>query len=154
MYSDETNWVLKEALNFKSLQNGGSFSNVLARKMDSVLVPLLAKLIVLVDYNCNLNLIQGAENMPTTQLWLAIFRNTQIMNFSELEVPEGQVPGMRKQTQDDFECKLPFSWLIKEAIDNQWDSAVKLAQGKIKLTAAYQGIKLVVKYSCLLKAWK
>ena len=58
---DEKNWVLNEALSARKLRNGGTFQNVLARKLDDVLVPIFSKIIALVDRNYNLNHLDPKE---------------------------------------------------------------------------------------------
>ena len=39
----EREWVLMEAMNEKRLQCGGTFRNVLSRKLDEVVVPIFAE---------------------------------------------------------------------------------------------------------------
>ena len=119
---DEKDWVLNEALNAKKLQSGGTFRNVIARKLNEVIIPIFSKIIALIDRNYNLDLANpNGNSTPVTQFWLAIFRDPKVMHFSytEMSVRE-QVPGM---TEEEFRCRLPFSWLVREAFEAQWDSA-------------------------------
>lgn len=128
--ADDRDWVLNEALNPKKLQNGGTFRNVLTRKLDDVIIPIFAEIIGIVDYNYNLNLIGGlSQNTSLSRLWLAIFRNPDIMKFHYEEmVTRQQVPGVGgRMAEQDFRCQFPFSWLIKQAVDAQWDQAKSIA---------------------------
>ena len=134
---DEKNWVLNEALSSRKLQNGGTFQNVLARKLDDVLVPIFSEIIALVDRNYNLNCLNRKEkNSPLYQFWLAMFRNPAIMqlHYKDMVTTQGghreQVPGIGgRMAEEDFKCQLPFSWLVKEAVDSQWHSAKSTAEG-------------------------
>ena len=130
---DERNWILNEALSSRKLQNGGTFQNVLARKLDEVLVPILSEIIALLDRNYNLNHLNTKEKTsPLYQFWLAMFRNQQL-HYEDM-VSQGmhreRVPGVGgRMAEEDFKCQLPFSWLVKEAVDSQWHSAKSTSGG-------------------------
>ena len=123
---DLSEWVLSEALNSSKLEVGGTFRNVLARKIDEVVIPIFAKIIACIDCYYNLNLIDPkAQDSPRSQLWLAMFGEPKVLQLKYSEMVQGDtVPGIggRKSNQD-FECQMPFFWLIRDAVDSQWDSA-------------------------------
>ena len=127
LYESDKEWVIKEAMNAKSLQHGGTFRNVLTRKVDEVVIPIFSEIIARIDTNYNLDLINPKnENSPRSQFWLSIFCNREIMQFdyNEFVTPRVQVPGVGGRKADvDFKCELPFSWLIFDAVDSQWDNA-------------------------------
>ena len=127
---DEKKWVLREALSAKKLQSGGTFRNVIARKLDEVIIPIFAEIIALIDHNYNLDLVDPkSHNTPVAQFWLAMFRDPKVMQFSfaEMSVRE-QVPGVGgRMAEEEFRCQLPFSWLVREAFEAQWDSAKSVA---------------------------
>ena len=128
LYESDKEWVIKEAMNAKTLQHGGTFCNVLTRKVDEVVIPIFSEIIARIDINYNLNLLN--ENFPQSQFWLSIFRNREIMqfNYNEFVTPGDQVPGVGGRKADvDFKCKLPFSWLIFDAVNSQWDNAKSYA---------------------------
>ena len=54
-------WVLNEALSTEKLQSGGTFQNVLTRRLDEVIVPLFADILLFVDHYSNLNLLKEAR---------------------------------------------------------------------------------------------
>ena len=133
---DEKNWVLNEALNARKLQSGGTFQNVLARRLDEVLIPIFSEIIALVDRNYNLDRLDPKnENSPLSQFWLAMFRNSAIVQLRYEDMAtrgrhREQVPGAGgRMAEEDFKCQLPFSWLVKEAVDAHWHSARSTATG-------------------------
>ena len=127
MWKDESEWITKEAMNAKKLQHGGTFRNVLTRKVDEVVVPLFAEIIARIDRNYNLNLIYPmSQNSPLSLFWMNVFRNVAVMDFdyNEMITTRPQVPGVGGRKADvDFKCELPFSWLILDAVKGQWDNA-------------------------------
>ena len=123
---DLSEWVLSEALNASKLEVGGTFRNVLARKIDDVVTPIFAKIIACIDCNYNLNLIDPkAQDSPRSRFWLAMFGEPKVLHLKYSEMVQGDtVPGIGgKKSNQDFECQMPFFWLIRDAVDSQWDSA-------------------------------
>ena len=130
--SDLSEWVLSEALNASKLEVGGTFRNVLARKIDEVVVPLFAKVIACIDCNYNLDLIDPkAQDSTCSRFWLAMFGDPKVLQLKYSKMTQGDTilgMGGRKSTQD-FKCRMPFFWLIKDTVDSQWDIA-KSGAGK------------------------
>ena len=122
---DLADWVLGEALNASNLEVGGTFRNVLARKIDEVVIPIFAKVIASIDRNYNLDLINPKdEDSPLAQFWLAMFSDQKVQQLRYSEMAQGgKVVGLGSGLDRDFKCKLPFFWLIKDAVDSQWDNA-------------------------------
>ena len=56
---NDAEWVLNEALNGRHLQSGGTFQNVLCRRIDEILTPIFAALLAIVDQYSNLNLLSA-----------------------------------------------------------------------------------------------
>ena len=54
----KSEWVLDEALSAKKLQSGGTFQNVLKRKLDEVVVPIFAAILAFIDQYSNLSLLR------------------------------------------------------------------------------------------------
>ena len=121
--SFDPDWVLSEAMNIHNLQTGGTFKNVLSRKLDNVIIPFFAEIIAFIDRNCNLNLLQTVSPpTPLSQFWLKIFRSErteQALHYDDMATGVQKV-AMRNE---EFECEFPFSWLVKELMDSQWDNA-------------------------------
>ncbi len=111
---DEKDWVLNEAMSGRKLQSGGTFRNVLARRIDEVITPYFAEIIAHCDQNSNLNLLNPKSiDSPVSKLWLAMFRFTsQRIDFSSLT--EGKTT-----IKSDFNCQFPFSWCVRDVVDTQ-----------------------------------
>ncbi len=123
---DEKEWVIKEAMDPKRLQHGGTFCKVLSRKFDEIIVPMFKEIIAYIDQNYNLNLIDPEnEHSRLSRFWLSMFNN--VVKFSYEDMLEsrdrirGQIP------IEAFKCELPFSWLIHEAVESQWDNAKSIS---------------------------
>ena len=52
--NNDVQWVLNEALDGRRLQSGGTFHNVLSRRLDDVVIPLFASIIAFIDQYSNL----------------------------------------------------------------------------------------------------
>ena len=125
---------MNEAMNARKLQHGGTFRNALSRKVDEVVTPIFAEIIASIDRNYNLDLIDPKKgDSPISQFWMSIFSDSSIMefNYKDMAMPREQVPGVGgRKAKEDFRCELPFSWLIYDAVDSQWDNAKSLT-GKL-----------------------
>ena len=141
VWEADRQWVLNEAMDARKLQNGGTFRNCLARKIDDVVIPVFSEIIACMDQNYNLDLINlRGENAPLCQFWLNLFSRPKIMQFNYVEMmtPREKVPGVGgRRSAEDFKCQLPFSWIIKEAIDAQWDNAKSSAGIYTILSSGY-----------------
>jgi len=134
-------WAYLESVDSKKLRQGGTFRNCLSRKFDEVIVPIFAEILSSIDKNYNLSLIHHVKDDQSSliaQLWLGIFANKQVCRFSYDDIvaknqrqPQnyrGKVPGIGTLlASPDYICKFPFSWLIKDAIDSQWNNATASA---------------------------
>jgi hypothetical protein len=128
---DRKEWVSNEAINVKSLQYGGTFRNVLSRKVDEVVVPIFSEIIAAIDQNYNLNiLIKQDKNPALSQFWLNIFSDSSIMQFDYITSKE---PIPVRKAEGGFDSCFPFSWLVYEIIEGQWDK-VRSSTGKYKLS--------------------
>ena len=125
-------WVLEEAMNLKKLHTGGTFGNVLARKVDEVIVPIFAYIISAVDQNYNLDLLETGSKLilPASQLWLAIFQDPKVLPFSYnvIATSKDKLPGAgSRRAEEDFKCQFPFSWIVKDTVDALWSNAKRTA---------------------------
>lgn len=142
---DSNNWAFLESMQSKRLRQGGTFRNCLSRKFDEVIVPIFAEILSTIDKNYNLSLIHDTldQSSVIAKLWLGIFANKQICHFSYNDMVakdqqqqhnyRSRVPGIGTLlASPDYMGKFPFSWLVKDTIDSQWDNATALA-GKINV---------------------
>jgi len=122
---EDGNWACNEALSSKKLQHGGTFRNVLARKIDELLIPLFAGIIVFIDFNYNLNLVVlNPEDSDIYKLCIMMFRSNQLCNFKYSNIAANsrdRIPGAgRLLSNSNFRCQFPFSWVIRTTISGQW----------------------------------
>lgn len=121
IYQDD-DWILNEAMDMCNLQTGGTFLNVLSRKLEKIIVPCFAEIIAFVDRNCNLSLLQAVYPItPLTQFWLKIFASQCVKNKFRFDEMIGTQKVLLKD--EEFVCEFPFSWLVKELMDSHWDNA-------------------------------
>lgn len=125
---DLSDWVLREALNTSKLEVGGTFRNVLARKIDEVVIPIFSKIISYIDHNCNLNLISGSEDSlmtPCSEFWIAVFKDYKVFHLKYSDMVQGNrmLGTSRRITGREFKCQIPFFWIIKETVDSVQDDA-------------------------------
>ena len=106
-------WALNEVLSHKSLRLGGTLQNTLIRRIDGVIVPILAHIISFIDQNSNLALFSKQRGNPVGQLWLSIFRNSYVVQFKYGSIAKSK----SSHSGDKFNCEMPFFWLIKETIE-------------------------------------
>ena len=123
---DLKEWVLTQALSSKELQNRGTFQHVLSQKMDSVIEPKFAEILAFIDTNHNLDLVSG-QHSAVSRLWISFFSNSQICQFSYEELaakPRQHIPA-----EEEFRCQFPFSWLVRQSVEEAWSTA-KNTSGK------------------------
>ena len=121
---EDDDWVLTEAMDMNHLQTGGTFMNVLTRKLDDIVTPCLTEIIAFVDRRSNLSLLQTVAT-PLSQFWLKMFaskRSEEALRYTDM------VAKQKVQMMDEtIACEFPFSWLVIELIDSHWDSAQSTA---------------------------
>lgn len=135
--SKAKDWAFEEAL--KHSQISGTFRNALSRRLDQILLPILAKVIALIDKNFNLTIIHEHRDhvrilSPIASLWLEIFSERKLCKISYEDVfanasvvkTKKWVPRIGASLSDQFyKCQFPFSWICREVINVQkCDSAV------------------------------
>uniref|UniRef100_A0A1X7TWB5 RZ-type domain-containing protein n=1 Tax=Amphimedon queenslandica TaxID=400682 RepID=A0A1X7TWB5_AMPQE len=127
-------WVLNEAMSGKKLQSGGTFQNVLTRKLDEVIVPIFTAILSFIDQYSNLSLIYESSEY-VKKLWLLIFSNEGLVQFSYQNfmmgkgIDAGYKKGQALASDDEFSCQFPFFWLVKECIETTWE-AFKSSSGE------------------------
>ena len=136
-------WVFEEAL--KHSQISGTFRNALSRRLDKILLPILAKIIALIDKNFNLSIIhKHSDNTkissPIARLWLEIFSERTLCRISYEDIfttsnvakAKKWIPGIGATLSDCFyKCDFPFSWICREVINVQKRDSAILAGMKL-----------------------
>ena len=128
--NEGTEWVVEEAMSRRKLQSGGTFRNVLSRKLDEVITPFFAEVLVCVDRYSNLDLMRISAPSHIRQMWLSVFTCSELCSFSykDISVCGDKLAGMgqRKLSGDEFRCQFPFFWLIKETMESHWDNTISM----------------------------
>ncbi|XP_022072402.1 E3 ubiquitin-protein ligase rnf213-alpha [Acanthochromis polyacanthus] len=129
--SIKSNWVLKEASNIDALQEGGTFRHTLWKRVQAVVVPLLAHLVAVIDRDQNLDLLLDRHcSESVKRLWLDIFGNDKLLDISNLTLDHNSekrtilVQNYIAQNRN-MSCSMPFSWRIKDYLDELWVHALQ-----------------------------
>ncbi|XP_072299402.1 E3 ubiquitin-protein ligase rnf213-alpha-like [Eucyclogobius newberryi] len=127
----KNNWVMKEASNIDALQEGGTFRNTLWKRVQAVVVPMLAHLIAISDCDQNLELLLDTNcGTSLKNLWLDIFGNDKLLQI----LPLSQDPNSESRTilvqnyitpKITVGCSMPFSWRIRDYLEDMWVHALQ-----------------------------
>ncbi|GAB0197590.1 E3 ubiquitin-protein ligase RNF213 [Grus japonensis] len=119
------NWVLREASNLSALQEAGTFRHTLWKRVQNVITPFLALLIAVIDRNGNLELLARPAAEWVTNLWMFIFSDTKLLTVPYGVGKNSSQPGIilvqnNMIVSADAGNEMPFSWRIKEYLDEMW----------------------------------
>ncbi|KAM6966144.1 LOW QUALITY PROTEIN: E3 ubiquitin-protein ligase rnf213-alpha-like [Tautogolabrus adspersus] len=129
--SMKSNWVIKEASNIDALQEGGTFRNTLWKRVQAVVVPLLAQLVSVIDRDQNLNILFDSNcGESVKRLWLDIFGNDKLLDIPHLTLDHNNetktILVQNNIAQDQImSCSMPFSWRIKNYLEQLWVHALQ-----------------------------
>ncbi|XP_072224665.1 E3 ubiquitin-protein ligase rnf213-alpha [Leuresthes tenuis] len=122
--SIKSNWVLKEASNIDALQEGGTFRHTLWKRVQAVVVPLLAHLISIIDRDQNMDLLLDTNCSEfVKRLWLDIFSSDKLLEISHVKMDRNSetrtilVQNYINQDRN-MSCSMPFSWRIKDYLED------------------------------------
>ena len=129
-------WLLKIAECERDIQSSGTFRKAVNLHINSAIIPLLSELLALLDRNGNLEL--NARDHSLYNIWHDIFRNEELFTLSYKDTisPTTQLPRRRVPILSDgpggkfFQVKFPFSFLIQEFMNKQWQNCMEI-QGKL-----------------------
>ncbi|XP_028940022.1 E3 ubiquitin-protein ligase RNF213, partial [Antrostomus carolinensis] len=119
------NWVLREASNLSALQEAGTFRHTLWKRVQNVITPFLALLIAVIDRNGNLELLARPAHEWVTNLWMFIFSDAKLLTVpysvgKNSSQPEIILVHNNMMVSADAGNEMPFSWRIKEYLDEMW----------------------------------
>ena len=140
-------WLETEALSATTKETG-TFKKALWRRFQSVVAPFLAELIAYVDRDGNLELA-ASEDDWIVNLWLKVLRNNSFieLEYDDFLVQKEDGPVLRRKVpvqksgyrSHSFQCKLPFSWLLKERMDELHRDARNIAgKGNLQINCFLQ----------------
>ncbi|XP_059700093.1 E3 ubiquitin-protein ligase RNF213-like isoform X2 [Haemorhous mexicanus] len=115
------NWMLREACNLSALQEAGTLRHALWKQVQKVVIPFLALLIAVIDRNGNLELLARSGANWVTNLWMFIFNDTKFLSVGKNSPqPEKIVVQNNMMVSADAGNEMPFSWRIKEYLEEMW----------------------------------
>ncbi|XP_064251966.1 E3 ubiquitin-protein ligase RNF213 isoform X2 [Passer domesticus] len=119
------NWVLREASNLSALQEAGTFRHTLWKRVQKVVTPFLALLVAVIDRNGNLELLARPGAKWVTKLWMFIFSDSKFLSVppgvgNNSPQPEIIVVQNNMTVSADAGNEMPFSWRIKEYLEEMW----------------------------------
>uniref|UniRef100_A0AAR2M4L8 Ring finger protein 213 n=1 Tax=Pygocentrus nattereri TaxID=42514 RepID=A0AAR2M4L8_PYGNA len=124
------NWVFKEASNIDALQEGGTFRHTLWKRVQAAVIPFLAQMISVIDRDRNLDLLLDANSGESVKkLWLDMFGNVKLLQIPYTRVDPNSVTKtflvQNYVVRDrDMGCIMPFSWRIKDYLEELWVHAL------------------------------
>ncbi|XP_078124896.1 E3 ubiquitin-protein ligase rnf213-alpha-like isoform X2 [Sander vitreus] len=127
----KSNWVIKEASNIDALQEGGTFRHTLWKRIQAVVIPLLAQLLSVIDRDQNLDILLDTNcGEFVKRLWLDIFGNDKLLEIPHLTLDHNS--GTRTILVQNYiapdrnmSCSMPFSWRIKDYLEELWVHALQ-----------------------------
>ncbi|XP_043570887.1 E3 ubiquitin-protein ligase rnf213-alpha-like isoform X2 [Chiloscyllium plagiosum] len=155
-----TEWMVREASNLEALQEGGTFRHTLWKQVQKVVTPFLAQIISIIDRDCNLNLLIDETPELVQTLWLDIFSDLNLLdipyNRDILSLQsEIVVHNYMKMDVLAISNMLPFSWRIKDFLDELWIRAQYMeGQGEHKLNEIFNKTGFGKYLSNLSEEWR
>ena len=111
------NWIFEEATNSLHLQHGGSFMNVILRRLESETADVLSGVIAAIDTNYNLELLVCNGPPVLSDFWIEAFKHKIISDILE---QHSVTKGSRLTLcQSSFVCTFPFSVFFQDSIETQ-----------------------------------
>lgn len=115
------------------------FRQALLKKLESNIVPLFAGILSQLDIAFNCSLLDCRTNTWQSQLFLELFRCKDLVNFrfrSSVFFSAGEFPQpldkfcIPQPSSLDFNCRFPFSWLLKKKVDEFLTIQEKMVRGR------------------------
>lgn len=127
-------WLHSEALSGTGVQEWGTFRKALWKRVYSAVVPILAEIIALADRDSNLDLLKDS-NSWVSALLLKILVDPHIAELSYNKMISPVTNSVRERVQvlgsgaggHPFQCKFPFSFLIKQRVEKLLKDAFSVA---------------------------
>ncbi|KAM5170405.1 E3 ubiquitin-protein ligase RNF213-like [Mantella aurantiaca] len=119
-------WVTREAANQDALQEAGTFRQTLWKRVQTAVTPLLSQILDFVDRNANLDLLvnHSVEDYMKC-LWMHIFQDEKLLPISDSQRSQTETILVKNNMNISVfgENRLPFSWRIKDYLDDIWTQA-------------------------------
>ncbi|XP_073477176.1 E3 ubiquitin-protein ligase RNF213 isoform X2 [Aquarana catesbeiana] len=124
-------WVAREAANQDALQEAGTFRQTLWKRVQKAVTPLLSQILSVIDRNANLDLLvdQKVDNYVKC-LWMHIFHDEKLLPISNSLSSQTETFLVKNYMNISVfgENHLPFSWRIKDYLEDIWTQAQHIDQ--------------------------
>ena len=127
---------LEEVAKACTVNENGTFKKALWRRFQCVVAPILAEVIAYVDRDGNLELA-ASKDPWLSNLWLNVFEDSSFATINygmfmtreeAVDVVRSKVPVLKSGYRGHvFQCRFPFSWILKERIDELYREARNIA---------------------------
>ncbi|XP_022797655.1 E3 ubiquitin-protein ligase rnf213-alpha-like isoform X3 [Stylophora pistillata] len=124
-----------------TINENGTFKKALWRRFQSVVAPILAEVIAYVDRDGNLELAASKDTWMS-KLWLNVLEDSSLatINYGMFMTREEDVNEVRSKVpvlksgyrRHVFQSRFPFSWLLKERIDELYREARSIAANSLE----------------------
>ncbi|XP_076818192.1 E3 ubiquitin-protein ligase rnf213-alpha-like [Clavelina lepadiformis] len=123
--TEHSNWILEEACSIQSLQEGGSFRNILWLRLRKLCALALAKVVCTADVDDNLDIISNIEkdNHNFIDLWFKLLMSQDVCDHQWLDSAHGS--DLIVQRQKGFSCRFPFVRALYKIFCQQWSFVVE-----------------------------
>ncbi|XP_069786067.1 E3 ubiquitin-protein ligase rnf213-alpha isoform X2 [Narcine bancroftii] len=126
--NNPTEWLIRVASNVEALQEGGTFRHTLWKRIQTVVTPLMAQIISVIDRDGNLNLLSDDTPTFVLKLWIFFLKNENLLDLpyhrTTLSLQsEIVVYNYMKMEILNVTSRFPFSWRMKDFLDDLWVQA-------------------------------
>ncbi|KAK9530838.1 hypothetical protein VZT92_012317 [Zoarces viviparus] len=122
-------WVSREAMKRQALQEGGTLRYTLWRRLQSIVTPILANMLEVMDRFANLDLLSDDRlSQGLVKLWLDILSDSQILGLTPLQSSSESDQEVRVHHYfmldgEERSCAAPFSWLLRIHLEGLWEES-------------------------------
>ena len=119
-----------------TVNENGAFKKALWRRFQYFVAPILAEVIAYVDHDGNLELAVSKDPW-ISNLWLNVLEDNSFATINygmfmtgeeDVNVVRSKVPVLKSGYRGHvFQCRFPFSWILKERIDELYREAKSIA---------------------------
>ncbi|XP_078674105.1 E3 ubiquitin-protein ligase rnf213-alpha-like isoform X2 [Branchiostoma floridae x Branchiostoma belcheri] len=128
------NWLTNEAATPKAITEAGTLRQSAWNHLSSVIAPLLAEIVAYADRNCNLDHMVTPAGEWTVPIFLGVLSDQNLVPFHYsdmlspvMNVQRQKIPVLSSGCGEQlFECRLPFSWVIRGQVDAMLKTAQKM----------------------------
>ena len=119
----KSHWIVDQACSSKSLQEGGTFQNVLWLYLKNIIAYALAKIVSVADADSNLDLIVNDKdiNSRLIDLWYCFFNQNDLWDMQwPVSNAGSNYDVFYVEGYPGFNCMFPFSRLVFDLLLKEW----------------------------------